>query len=85
MAIPPGKEYEIDSDGRTVWINGPILLGRFSKNGIDVHVDAQCIDGSCSPGACGLKEWREFQVLMHAHHEIDVPDNHMPKYLKELP
>lgn len=59
--------YEVETDGRTLWINGPILLGRFSRQGVDVHVDGMCIAGSCSP----VPDWDKFVELMKHHHDID--------------
>jgi hypothetical protein len=77
------KRYQIDSDGRTVWVNGPILLGRFSKLGIDVHQDGHCVGDSCSVGPCTLNDWRTFQQKIRDMHGIEVPDKHMPEYLRE--
>lgn len=59
--------YEIETDGKTMWINGPILLGRFSKQGVDVHVNGQCMPGSCS----AEPDWEKFVELMIRHHNID--------------
>lgn len=76
--------YQVETNGQVVWVNSSeILLGRFSKRGIDVHVKGTCIDGSCSSGPCGLKEWVRFKRLMVKHHDIEVPDKYMPDYLKE--
>ena len=59
--------YEAETDGKTLWINGPILLGRFSRFGVDVHVDGACIDGSCK----AEPDWEHFVELMKKHHNID--------------
>ena len=75
------KRYEIHSDGCTVWVNGPILLGRFSKAGVDVHVNGRCAGDSCTPGPCTIEDWRAFKEKMRAVHKIEVPDRHMPGYL----
>jgi hypothetical protein len=78
-----GRDYEITTDGRVVWINGLVaLVGRFSKGGIDVHVDGRCVGDSCSPGPCSIEHWREFQQKMIQHHNIKVPDRYMPDYLR---
>ena len=77
------KDYEIDTDGRVVWVNGPVLLGRFSQRGIDVHVDGKCVGDSCSgTWKANIEDWRRFQSLMVEIHNIEVPDKHMPGFLK---
>ena len=76
-------DYDVRTDGRTCWVNGLTMLGRFSKMGIDIHVNSQCLPETCMPGPCTKKHWRQFQYLMLEHHEIDVPDKYMPKYLEE--
>jgi hypothetical protein len=77
-------EYVITSDGRTVWINGPNgLIGRFSRNGIDVHNEDNTGCLACSAGPCGLLEWELFKSAMLEHRGIAVPDEWMPDYLKE--
>lgn len=75
------NDIEFRSDGRVVWVNTVSLIGRFSKMGIDVHVDGACIPGSCISGPCTLEHWRKFQALMLEHHGVEVWDKHMPKYL----
>lgn len=78
------EPHEISTDGRTVWINGAVgLLGRFSWTGIDVHVDARCVDDSCEPGPCTLEHWSRFKEKMIEYHGIRVSDDYMPNYLKE--
>ena len=42
-----GEDYEIVTDGRTVWVNTGELLGRFGPNGIDVHKDGVCAGDGC--------------------------------------
>jgi hypothetical protein len=87
VAWPDGTE--IWSDGRTVWVNGTdgCCLGRFSKNGIDIHKDAagqmasgdQCLD--CKIGPTTNDDWLSFQAGMKRHYGISVDDKHMPKFL----
>lgn len=75
--------YEIWTDRRTVWINDPSgLIGRFSKNGIDVHVSGACQGDSCVPGPCDRKSWDLFKLKMLQLHSVEVMDEHMPDYLK---
>jgi hypothetical protein len=81
---------EIDSDGRTVWVNSHegCCIGRFSKAGIDVHHDAQeqiarghqCLD--CRKGPTGREDWVHFKEAMWKHFLVIVGDQHMPKFLE---
>ena len=58
-----------ESDGKTLWINGPcMLLGRFSERGSDVLVDGQCVEGSCRT----TPDWEHFVEAMMRHHQINV-------------
>jgi len=76
-------EVEVSSDGRTVWVNGlTALIGRFSKMGIDVHVDGTCAGDGCVPGPCTKEHWETFKTQMLAVHNVVVTDDHMPKYLE---
>ncbi len=77
------EDYEISYDGRTVWINREMLLGRFSETGVDVHVEGKCVGGSCSPGPTSRASWYNFRVLMLLHHQIDVPSEYLPDFLKD--
>jgi len=87
--------HEVLWDGRTVWVNSGVdgmSLARFSAVGIDVHKTAEEQSMSSSPClACShragapmsLEDWQRFQDLMREHHEVAVPDDVMPDYLKE--
>lgn len=73
-------DYEISSDGRTVWINGvDSMLGRFGPYGIDVHVAGECTNASCIPGLTDSSSWVRFKELMLSIHNIAVPDRYKPK------
>lgn len=77
--------HETTTDGRTVWVNGPVgLIGRFSKFGIDVHSadSAGCLH--CKPGPCGRQEWGEFVASMWEHHRVLVYNSVMPDYLRSV-
>ncbi len=77
-------KVQIRSDGRTVWVNSPEqLLGRFSRMGIDVHVDGACAGDGCKPGPCTVEHWDTFKREMLRVHQINVSDRYIPKYLKE--
>lgn len=79
--------YEITSDTRTVWINDSsgCCIGRFSRNGIDVHhagkvqmeTGQECI--ACKPGPVTPGDWRTFQAAMLKHHGVVVSDHHRPQ------
>ena len=79
-------DHSIETDGRVVWINGIRgLLGRFSRHGIDVHVNGKCKDDSCVAEICTFRHWRDFQKKMLKYHGVEVPDQYMPNYLKTDP
>jgi hypothetical protein len=81
--------YEIDSDGRTVWVNGfdGCCWGRFSRYGIDVHhkgaaqvtLGTQCLE--CVGGPMEPHHWEQFKDAMMRHHAVVVDDRHMPGWL----
>lgn len=80
--------YEILSDGRTVWVNDSFInVGRFSRNGIDIHHRAeeqilsgkQCLD--CKAGPCTDADWDHFQKGMMFHFGVLIGDEHKPKNL----
>lgn len=80
---------EITSDGRMVWINdnSGCCVGRFGKNGIDVHhsgpmqmdLGEQCLEFKIGP--TNFSDWRDFQGAMKRHYRVMVKDAHMPKFL----
>jgi hypothetical protein len=78
-------EHELLYDGRTVWINGSdgSLLGRFSRNGIDVHGDSHCLEGGCEPGPCDTSHWERFKAKMLQHYGVEVPESAKPKNLSD--
>lgn len=82
--------YEIEDDGRTVWINDSTgcCVARFSNFGIDIHKDYEgqmsgkpCLD--CKPGPMKLEDWKYFQEKMKDYYGIIVSDKHQPHFLKE--
>lgn len=85
--------HEIISDGKTVWVNDSsgCCIGRFSRNGIDVHhtgkvqmdTGYECID--CKPGRTTIEDWKAFQKGMKEHHGVTVPDRKKPKFLTMIP
>lgn len=79
--------HEINSDGRTVWINTDCCLGRFSRRGIDIHKSlAQQVAGTgeclyCTHEEPTAKDWITFQEKMKELHGIEVGDEHRPVWL----
>lgn len=73
-------ESEILSDGIVVWVNrGTGCIGRFGKNGIDVHsVDTvTCLH--CTHERTSAGDWEVFKEKMIEHHLVLVTDIHKPK------
>lgn len=81
------KGIEIASDGKTVWINGAdgCCIGRFCRNGIDIHHDAkrqialghQCMD--CKAGPCTASDWEDFKAGMLRSYGVLIGDKHIPR------
>lgn len=70
---------EIQSDGVTVWVHGPTgTIGRFGRNGIDVHAEdtASCLH--CTHDVTTAQDWVTFQLKMLEHHGVVVGDEHKP-------
>lgn len=81
-------DYEILSDGNTVWINSPAAIGRFGRFGIDIHrsLGEQSEKGEClhcTHGQTDNSSWKEFVVKMQEHYGITVGEEHKPKWLKK--
>lgn len=77
---PP--EFDIRSDGRTVWVHSDTghTVGRFGPMGVDVHTpdSTGCLD--CTHGATGPREWDRFVTSMFTHYGVRVDDEHRPDY-----
>jgi hypothetical protein len=77
--------HEIHSDGTTVWVNGVGgLLGRFGKNGIDIHrpLDEQQEKGQClfcTHEPVTAEDWKLFRAKMLEHFNIKVSDLYKPR------
>lgn len=76
--------HELFTDGITVWVNSKeCLAGRFGRFGVDVHVQGHCLPDTCTTSwRQSVEDWRRFQLLMLQHHNVDVPDSLMPKWLE---
>lgn len=83
------KKFEIISDGRTVWVNGGDggCLARFSKFGIDIHLDTegqmasgrQCLD--CTHSLPDADGWTHFVASVRQHHGVALAPKHRPAWL----
>jgi len=77
---------DITTDGVTVWVNGPRgLLGRFGRNGLDVHrpVEDQQEKGEClfcTHEPTTLADWKVFVEKMLLHFGVSV---HYEKYMPD--
>jgi len=76
-------EYEISSDGKTVWINGPLCVGRFCRFGIDVldGIRIKMTTPARPVGGAKLVDWQVFQTLMLDHYGVEVSNRHAPEFL----
>ncbi len=81
------KHVEIINDGRTVWVNTEICIGRFSAGGVDVHKDFEgqlnsgdpCLD--CIHGLPPRESWDRFVASMLTHHGVIVPETYRPGFV----
>lgn len=78
-----GVDYELTTDGVTVWINSAhgVCLARFGRGGVDVHTDYEaqaagktCLRCSTTP------DWGMFVEAVRDHHGIDVPEAARPRW-----
>lgn len=93
MTDPRTPVHEIESDGRTVWVNGSdgMCIGRFSKFGVDVHTTTeaqlggapQCL--ACIHGLAPRDSWWAFRNAMIRFYGIRVGDEHTPDFVKAVP
>ena len=83
--------FEIAADDRTVWINADsgMCVGRFTKNGMDVHEDAlaqmegkHCLDCAMHLKGDIVKSWERFTASMKKYYHIDIPADFKPHYVK---
>lgn len=75
---------QIETDGKTVWVNRASCLARFGVMGIDVHRDIldQGVKGECllcTHGPVTKKDWGVFKEAVKRFHNITVADKYMPK------
>jgi hypothetical protein len=84
--------YQVMSDGKTLWINGPQgeSVARFTANQylklavVDVHADIetqritgeQCL--ACEHGEPTREIWERFKAAVLEHYGLKVPEEHKP-------
>lgn len=83
------KQYEIRSDGGSVWLNDQTghCLARFGRLGVDVHRSVadqmagagECL--ACTHGWAGAAEWNLFVQAVRAHHDVEIHCSHRPTWL----
>ena len=79
LDFPDLPAFDIRSDGRVVWVDGPGgCIGRFGLNGIDVHTaDASgCLH--CTHEPTTAADWDIFVAKMDEQHGVQVPAEHKP-------
>ena len=90
LLVDETETYQIKSDGKTVWVNGPEgeALGRFGLMGIDIHhtIKEQTTENKPQCFACThqqtfLKDWTMFQIIMKQKYNIRITDKHKPTRL----
>jgi hypothetical protein len=72
-------EVEVTSDGDIVWVNtAGGAIGRFGRNGIDIHTrdTSGCL--YCTHAPTGPWDWHIFQQKMWEMHGVMVTDEHRP-------
>lgn len=83
---PRTARYEVSTDGRTVWVNTAVCLGRFGPMGIDVHKDiteqmaktgTECL--FCTHTPTTREDWELFRKKMKELHDVIVPQKYMPR------
>jgi hypothetical protein len=90
MKLRKDLDYQIITDGITVWVNGTgVNLGRFAPLGVDVHnplseqqaSGLQCL--YCTHERTQKEDFALFQAKILEHHGIKVSDKFLPKRFKE--
>lgn len=87
--------FQVLSDGRRVWVNGPAgeSIARLSAFGrlamIDVHLaieeqrktGTECLD--CRHDLVGAAAWNHFIESVKTNYQVDVTEEHRPAWAKE--
>lgn len=80
--------YLVETDGRVVWVNSSMgmCIGRFSKDGVDVHADydgqragIHCLD--CIHDLPPVEAWDRFVASMKKFHDVDVDASFRPAFV----
>ena len=71
-----GPKYEITTDDRTVWINGPNCLARFCPVSGEIFPS----EGGSRPLIMTGPYWRVWVAAVKEHLDIEVPDTYKPNW-----
>lgn len=84
-------DFEIASDGVTVWVNGPdgSSTARFGRMGIDIHRSMAeqiasrdpCLQ--CTHAPTTRADWDTFKAGMLKHYGLEIPDKYMPERFRD--
>ncbi len=76
------KETSITTDGKTIWVNGKVCLGRFSERAAEVFDEAaeKTLYAAAHPD---LDEWYRFVRAVAHHHDFTVGSEHTPDWLRK--
>jgi hypothetical protein len=74
---------QIDTDGRTVWVNAPLCVARFCFHSGEVVKQNPC----CAVGGRHSSSefihpanWEKWKAKVKEFHDIDVPDKYKPEW-----
>jgi hypothetical protein len=73
-------EAEQTTDGKTVWINAPVCIGRFCKRSFEI-IDVNSCPLYYHCPVTGLPCWESFKEKMYEYHGVRVTVN-PPDYLR---
>jgi hypothetical protein len=80
----PDVDIEVESDGRTVWVNAPICIGRFCKSSGEIF----CIPKDRQAGSDAFFEFQEkaswswWTRRMFTAHGLTIPDKFKPEWAR---
>lgn len=76
-------KVEVSSDGRTVWVNGPFCMARFSSTGWEIMEPAGMgvtdFVETCLVTSPAL-DWEEFVGAVKKHHGVVVDKKFRPEF-----
>lgn len=76
--------YEVSSDGRSCWVNGPLLVARFGPKGWEAAKkpgDGYGVADSFA-GEPTTSEWRVFVEVVYKRFGVKVAPRHRPTWVR---